>query len=140
MFQLEPAISDWRRQMLAAGIQTPALLEELEGHLREEIEQLVKAGMDESCAFEITTGHIGQPRLLKREFKKIERNIMKRVIILTMGIFGILIGPGFILPALAKHKNLGIWNYDIVWPIILGVIIALAGMGTVMLGCKKQKA
>ncbi len=30
MFDLENAIADWRRQMLAAGIQTPVPLEELE--------------------------------------------------------------------------------------------------------------
>jgi len=37
MFSLEKSISEWRRQMLAAGIKTPVPLEELEIHLREEI-------------------------------------------------------------------------------------------------------
>ncbi|HEY4416069.1 MAG TPA: hypothetical protein VGO57_10280 [Verrucomicrobiae bacterium] len=140
MFDLEKTITEWRRQMLAAGIRPPALVEELEGHLREEIEQLIKTGMDASLAFEIATGHIGQPRLLKHEFKKIERNSMKRVIIIALGVFASLTGPALILPALAKHKNMGIWSYDIAWLIILGAIIALAGMGMVILGFKKQKA
>ena len=39
MFDLEKAIANWRKQMLAAGIKMPAPLEELEIHLREEIEQ-----------------------------------------------------------------------------------------------------
>ena len=39
MFDLEQSIADWRRQMLAAGIKTPVPLEELESHLREEIER-----------------------------------------------------------------------------------------------------
>ena len=45
MFDLEKAIADWRRQMLAAGIKTPVPLEELESHLREEIEQQMKSGL-----------------------------------------------------------------------------------------------
>ena len=32
MFDLEQAIADWRRQMLAAGIKTPVPLEELKSH------------------------------------------------------------------------------------------------------------
>ncbi|MGO8763935.1 MAG: hypothetical protein ACLQSR_02225 [Limisphaerales bacterium] len=39
MFNIEEAIAEWRRQMLAAGIEAPVPLEELENHLREEIEQ-----------------------------------------------------------------------------------------------------
>jgi len=39
MFELEKSIADWRRQMLAAGIKSPLPLEELEIHLREEIER-----------------------------------------------------------------------------------------------------
>jgi hypothetical protein len=39
MFELEQAITGWRRQMLAAGIKTPVPLEELEIHLRDEIER-----------------------------------------------------------------------------------------------------
>jgi hypothetical protein len=33
MFDLERAISDWRRHMLAAGLKAPAPLDELESHL-----------------------------------------------------------------------------------------------------------
>ena len=38
MLNLEQKISEWRKQMLAVGIQAPVPLEELEIHLREEIE------------------------------------------------------------------------------------------------------
>ncbi|HEY4416070.1 MAG TPA: hypothetical protein VGO57_10285 [Verrucomicrobiae bacterium] len=138
MFHLESAVAEWRNQMLAAGVQSPVPLEELEAHLREEVEQQVKLGLGEQSAFEITTSHLGQPHLLKREFKKIERNNMKLVLIL-IGIFGILTGPAIILPALAQHRNLGIWNNNIIWPIIIGAIITLAGVGTAVLGFKKQK-
>jgi len=37
MFNLDEAISEWRKQMLAAGIKTPVPLEELETHLRDNV-------------------------------------------------------------------------------------------------------
>jgi hypothetical protein len=70
MFNLEQAIADWRKQMLAAGIKSPVPLEELESHLREEIERQVKSGMNEQRAFEKATGQIGAAESLEAEFKK----------------------------------------------------------------------
>jgi hypothetical protein len=68
MFNLEQSIADWRKQMLAAGIKTPVPLEELEGHLREDIEQQVKAGVSEQQAFEGSASQVGQAEVLKKEF------------------------------------------------------------------------
>jgi hypothetical protein len=70
MFDLEKAIADWRRQMLAAGINSPAPLEELESHLREEIERQLKSGSDVQDAFNSAGEIIGQANPLKMEFKK----------------------------------------------------------------------
>ena len=140
MFDLEQAIARWRERMLAAGIQTPVPLEELEAHLREEIERQMKFGSEEQTAFEISTRRIGQPEAINREFKKSERTFMKRIAIITSGIFGILFGPGLILPALAKHRNLEIWNYEIIWPLVVGAAITLAGLSIAIYGFKKRKA
>jgi hypothetical protein len=71
MFDLEQAISEWHAQMLAAGIKTPVPLEELESHLREDIERQMKSGLNGQKAFEIATGRLGQANPLKVEFKKI---------------------------------------------------------------------
>ncbi len=46
MFNLEQAISEWRRQMLAAGLKTPVPLEELESHLRQDVEQQMQLGIN----------------------------------------------------------------------------------------------
>jgi hypothetical protein len=70
MFDLEKSIADWRKQMLAAGIKSPVPLEELEIHLREEIEQQSKSGLSEHEAFEISVQQIGQAGMLKTEFAK----------------------------------------------------------------------
>jgi hypothetical protein len=46
-------------------------LEELEGHLREEIEQQIKSGLNEAKAFETAIQKIGQAGMVQGEFKKI---------------------------------------------------------------------
>jgi hypothetical protein len=79
MFDLEKAVTDWRKQMLAAGIKSPTPLDELEIHLREEIERQMKSGLSAQPAFEISVQQIGQPKKLDTEFTKIERTSMKQV-------------------------------------------------------------
>ena len=71
MFDLEQNIAEWRKQMFAAGIQTPVPLEELEIHLREDIEQQMRCKTSEQMAFESAAYKIGQSYLLKTEFAKV---------------------------------------------------------------------
>ena len=71
MFNLEEATVDWGRRMLAAGIQTPVPLDELEAHLREEVEKQLSEGLSERQAFEIAVRRIGEAGKLKLEFKKV---------------------------------------------------------------------
>src|SRR5476651_655166 len=71
MFDLEQSIAEWRTQMLAAGIKTPVPLEELEIHLREEIERQMKSGTNPQQAFENSVQQMGHADELKGEFKKI---------------------------------------------------------------------
>jgi hypothetical protein len=71
MFDLEQSIGDWRKRMLAAGIKTPVPLEELEIHLREEIERQMKLGANTTDAFGIATQKIGNANALQNEFKKV---------------------------------------------------------------------
>jgi hypothetical protein len=69
MFNLESSIAEWRQQMLAAGIKTPVPLEELESHLREEIEGQIQSGMDEERAFRMAVKNVGPAEPLKTEFR-----------------------------------------------------------------------
>jgi cation transport ATPase len=59
--------------MLAAGIKTPVPLEELEIHLREEIERQIKSGLNEQNAFEISRQQIGAANMMKTEFEKVDQ-------------------------------------------------------------------
>jgi hypothetical protein len=71
MSDLEQSIANWCKQMLAAGIKSPVPLEELEIHLREEIERQIKSGKNEQYAFENAIKKMGHPKNLKTEFTKI---------------------------------------------------------------------
>ena len=86
MFNLERSIADWRRQMLAAGIQTPVPLEELEIHLREDVERQMRSGLNAQQAFGIAARKIGQAPELKREFKKIGDPMDMQKIIKLAGV------------------------------------------------------
>jgi hypothetical protein len=71
MRNLDAKITEWRRQMSADGIKSRSVLDELEAHLREDVESQVKAGVNEETAFEVAVQRIGKSDLLKAEFAKI---------------------------------------------------------------------
>ena len=72
MFNLEKCIAGWREQMLAAGIKSPVLMEELESHLREEIERQMKSGISAQEAFTDAVQQIGKADMMKNEFEKVD--------------------------------------------------------------------
>jgi len=82
--------------MLAAGIKTPAVLDELEIHLREEIERQTKLGSSEQTAFEIAVQKIGDTNMLKAEFKKVDAENWNRPLAWAAWI---LFAISFFLPA-----------------------------------------
>jgi hypothetical protein len=91
MFELNQAIADWRRRMLDAGIKSPVPLEELESHLREDLERQIRAGADAEQAFQHAVQRIGQGDGLKQEFEKLEdakRRRTREVLRLWSGIAG----------------------------------------------------
>ena len=83
---LEENISEWRLQMLSAGIKTPAPLEELESHLREDITRQMQSGLSAQQAFESAAKRIGHALELKREFKKIGAPMEIQKVIKLAGI------------------------------------------------------
>jgi hypothetical protein len=114
MFDLEKSIADWRLQMLAAGIKTPVPLEELEIHLREEIEQQIQLGLKGQNAFEIATRQIGSASTLKKEFKKSNMKTLNlKVAILTFTALAFLdavLLTFIFLPAFHVHGALvAVW-------------------------------
>ena len=79
MFDLDQAIAEWRTQMAAGGVKATEMLDELESHLRDEIEQQELAGANRKQAFEIAVQQIGQAAALKEEFAKVGTRTRTRV-------------------------------------------------------------
>lgn len=140
MFDLEKAIADWRKHMLAAGVKSPVPLDELESHLREDIDYQVGSGLSPGQAFEAAAQQMGAGTALGTEFKKVQRTFMKKIMIILLGLLGILLGPGLILPALAKYRDFGVWNSDVIMPMVWGTLILLAGVVTAAFGFKRRSA
>jgi len=136
MFNLEQSIAQWRVQMLAAGIKSPVPLEELEIHLREEIERQIKSGLNERQAFEISIQQIGQAQTLDREFKKSERTFMKQIIIILAALFGMVMGGAMILPALGRWHHSGLLLLP---PLLMGTVLLAAGAGVSLYGIQHYK-
>jgi len=126
--------------MLAAGIQTPVPLEELEIHLREDIERQTKLGLDEQEAFKTAIQRIGQPKMLKSEFKKNERRFMKQIVKIGAGIVGVLVGMAFIIPAAAQCRHEGVMTKNDVVLYTFGMAICFASVMLALLSLKKRKA
>lgn len=126
--------------MRAAGITSPVLLEELESHLREEVERQMRAGLDAPSAFAIGVGQIGQAKTLQTEFTKIERNDMKRMTYILLGIFGVLLGMALVLPAMAYFRDRHVLHGEQLMPLLIGLLIVGAGMGSAIYGLKKRSA
>jgi hypothetical protein len=135
MFNLEQSIADWRKQMVAAGIKSPVPLEELEGHLREEIERQMRTESNAQVAFHIAAAQIGEAALLKNEFKKIktERNMIKLMIII-LALFGMVFGMSMVLPALGQWSRTGLLRSPD--PLATGLVLVVTAGITAFYGIK----
>src|SRR5215469_6259878 len=116
MFNLEQSIADWRKQILAAGIKSPIRLDELESHLREEIERHTKSGMNDQQAFGRASETIGRPEQISKEFNKITAVPWNRPMTRTAwALFGI----SFLLPAFDDGRGwqcAGLSATAVSWP------------------------
>ena len=105
MFNLEKSIAEWRRQMLAAGIKTPVPLVELEIHLREDMEQQKKSGLNDQEAFDSAVQKIGQAYMIQNEFEKQASKPIKWVIYLfcSLSLCGSMVA--FVSGLLLTHSH-----------------------------------
>lgn len=97
MFNLDQAISEWRRQMVAAGVKTSESLNELEAHLRDDVEHSIRSGLSDEQAFEGAVQRLGGGDVLRGEFAKWarakRRHFIYRGLLFGIGLF--LLGAAF---------------------------------------------
>jgi hypothetical protein len=101
MFDLDAAVGEWRRQLSAGGIGSSDVLDELEGHLREEIHAQERMGVSPGQAFEAAVQSMGHAGVLKTEFAKVSviDGVQERFRHIVFTLAGI---PN---PTLATHMN-----------------------------------
>jgi len=143
MFNLDHAIGEWRQQMHAAGIKTPDVLDELENHLREDIERRTQAGGDPKRMFELAAAQLGEPGALKMELdgaQKAERKNMKRGLMIGGGIIGVMVGMALVMPAMAQYRQMGAMRNEEPWLFLIGSLLTLAGCFATFRSFKKARA
>ena len=69
MFNLEQAIANWRFSLVQAG-SSPEVIDELECHLRDEIESQMRTTSDPQLAFDNAVLLMGDPVQLEEQFKE----------------------------------------------------------------------
>ena len=140
MFKMEQEIAAWRRQMLAAGIKTPVPLDELESHLRDEVEQQVQSGLSAPEAFGAAIQRLGQASALQIEFKKVEvteRTQMKRIVAILAALFGMVFGLGMVLPQLGQWSRTGVVHSPAF--LLLGVALVIVGGSATFYGIRAHR-
>lgn len=107
MPDLETQITAWRRQMQAAGFNAPSTLDELESHLREEIDRLRATGVSETEVLSLAVSRLGHPAAMQAEFKKLGRPALSvaNVVTAVWAVVILLLGVAFYPRLLAGKLN-----------------------------------
>ena len=73
MPDIERRLADWRRALAETAGCSDDVLDELESHLRDEVERLVQTGEPEERALDLALSRLGPPQALGAEFAKLAR-------------------------------------------------------------------
>lgn len=111
--------------MIAGGIKSGVVLDELESHLREDVERRMRSGTPAEKAFEEAVQKVGRADELKLEFGKIEQQraaVSPKLIsrgCVAMGVFMVFTGMWLLFDATIQERLLGF-----VWLMLIGAYIA----------------
>jgi len=64
---------------------------------------------------------------------------MKRGLIISAGIVGVLVGMAFVMPAVAQYQHEGAMKNGEPWLFLIGSLLTLAGCGAAFRGMKKSR-
>ena len=126
MHNLEQLVAEWRKTMMAARAVSHETLDELENHLRENVEQLLRSGMTEPEAFEHAVAQLGGARMIASEFRKLDQSTWLPVK-LVIG-FGLMLAVATMIFVIAR-LDAGRMNF-----LLAGHVFAVTlGYGTTFL-------
>jgi len=109
MFDLNQAIARWRTDLAQRGACRTSDIDELEGHLREEIEKLIHLSLSQEEAFLVATHRLGDTVSLSKEFAKINPAgvLCHRVLWLAWGFFAYLVVASLATAAYRSFVSVG---------------------------------
>lgn len=89
MFTIEQAIENWRNELRQKQTVMESDIEELESHLRDEMERLTPLGLSEEEAFWVATRRIGDTAQITAEFAKVNTAVIwkNRFFWMIAGVF-----------------------------------------------------
>jgi hypothetical protein len=91
MHNLDETIALWRQAMTGSPKLNQEAVDELESHLRDKVDELIRSGMPEPTAFQEAVNQLGDAPELAREFQKLEQSTWLPVKVITVvGIAGML--------------------------------------------------
>ncbi len=135
MFDLNEAIARWRTNLAAGGACGKSDLDELEAHLREEIENLTALKLSEEESFLVAKHRLGQPASLAREFAKINRLAVwsHRLLWVALGLFMHFLVSHFVATAFWRWLALINRASGMVHTrsLVMGCVLHLGLLGTV---------
>ena len=114
MFELNEEIAKWCAMLAGSGKLNKSDINELEGHLREEIEQLTALKLSEDEAFIVARHRLGGTEALSDEFAKVNRAAIFRMRCFWVGV-------GLLSYELAKHAGLIVSNVGVLLAALFGV-------------------
>lgn len=96
MFDFEERIGLWKQSLSASSLgDRPEVLDELEGHVRDEVERLVRGGEAPERAWAAAVERVGSREQLAREFAKVHEApawLAGRVALLAVAVVAVLTG------------------------------------------------
>ena len=98
MFNLNEEIKNWKLQLQKHGTTTGNNLEELEGHLLEEIDNLKEVGLSEKESFLVASHRLGNTENISEEFCKVNKPVIlaQRLLWICVGAVLCLLSLDFV--------------------------------------------
>src|SRR5688572_20205971 len=110
MRDLEKQIAEWRRTVAKASGHREELLDELEAHLRDEIDRSRRGGASPDDAFQAAVSKLGAPSALAAEFDKLLHTRRAQWLPVKLArifcIVAAVLLPVLLLPSIGEKKGL----------------------------------
>lgn len=135
MFELNTEIAQWRSSLTQSDRLSKSDIDELESHLREEIENLIASKLSEQEAFLVASHRLGGADALADEFAKVNTHIVfrKRLFWAVAGLFSFVVARyvgllashvGVLLASMVGVRGYGLGAVKVVTQVIFfGIMI-----------------